>query len=101
MDELIKRLSRYSKQCVANKLDADFADAVEEAKAELNAFELMCPNLLIRMDNASKRLDNIQVKIDEIMKENRDLRNELCCKCGDYKMRHKGACDGCRWKDGG
>lgn len=29
----------------------------------------------------------------------RDCRNELCLKCGDYKQRHKGACDGCRWKD--
>ena len=28
-------------------------------------------------------------------------RDELCLKCGEYKMAHKGACDGCRWKDGG
>ena len=26
-------------------------------------------------------------------------RNELCLKCGDYKQRHLGACDGCRWKE--
>ena len=25
-------------------------------------------------------------------------RNELCLRCGSYKMAHKGACDGCRWK---
>lgn len=31
----------------------------------------------------------------------RDCRNELCLKCGEYKMAHKGACDGCRWKDDG
>lgn len=24
-------------------------------------------------------------------------RNELCLHCGQYKERHKGACDGCRW----
>ena len=29
----------------------------------------------------------------------RDCRNELCLKCGDYKQRHLGACDGCRWRD--
>jgi hypothetical protein len=29
----------------------------------------------------------------------KDCRNELCFKCGDYKERHKGACDGCRWKE--
>ena len=27
-------------------------------------------------------------------------RNELCLRCGNYKEAHKGACDGCRWKDG-
>lgn len=26
-------------------------------------------------------------------------RNELCLLCGHYKRAHKGACDGCRWKD--
>ena len=26
-----------------------------------------------------------------------DCKNELCLRCGNYKMRHKGACDGCRW----
>ena len=31
----------------------------------------------------------------------RDCRNELCLKCGDYKQRHLGACDGCRWRDNG
>ena len=28
----------------------------------------------------------------------RDCRNELCLRCGDYKQRHLGACDGCRWR---
>lgn len=27
------------------------------------------------------------------------LRNELCLKCGAYEMAHKGACDGCRWRN--
>ena len=26
------------------------------------------------------------------------LKNELCQYCGKYKQAHKGACDGCRWK---
>ena len=25
-----------------------------------------------------------------------DLRNELCLKCGRFKLAHEGACDGCR-----
>lgn len=27
-----------------------------------------------------------------------DCRNELCIRCGAYRFRHEGACDGCRWK---
>ena len=36
---------------------------------------------------------------DRLLSELRDCRNELCLRCGDYKQRHLGACDGCRWKD--
>ena len=35
---------------------------------------------------------------DELKRNLKDCRNELCLRCGDYKMQHKGACDGCRWK---
>ena len=37
--------------------------------------------------------------VKQAKRDLKDLRNELCYKCGDYKMRHKGACDGCRWKE--
>lgn len=35
---------------------------------------------------------------DELKRNLKDCRNELCLRCGDYKLQHKGACDGCRWK---
>ncbi len=28
----------------------------------------------------------------------RACQNELCLRCGEYKRRHKGACEGCRWE---
>jgi len=28
----------------------------------------------------------------------RDCRNELCLRCGQYKEKHLGACNGCRWE---
>lgn len=28
----------------------------------------------------------------------KDCRNELCLRCGQYRERHLGACDGCRWR---
>ena len=36
---------------------------------------------------------------DELKKELHDAKNELCCKCGNYREAHNGACDGCRWKE--
>ena len=39
------------------------------------------------------RSENTQLKRDL-----KDCRKELCLKCGDYKQRHLGACDGCRWR---
>ena len=35
---------------------------------------------------------------DEAKSELAAMRNELCCKCGNYREAHNGACDGCRWK---
>ena len=34
---------------------------------------------------------------DEAKSELTAMRNELCCKCGNYREAHNGACDGCRW----
>ena len=38
---------------------------------------------------------------DKLMSELRDCRNELCLRCGSYREKHLGACDGCRWEDVG
>lgn len=62
-DKIIRVLGRYSDKCLADRLDPDFAKAVNEAKRAI-----------------------------------KDLRNELCMKCGDYQRAHLGACQGCRWE---
>lgn len=51
--------------------------------------------------------DAIETIADEIAKipsadvvpgsDFRDCRNELCFRCGEYRNRHNGACNGCRW----
>ena len=43
---------------------------------------------------SSSLCDVITNKLDNKIK---DLRNELCLKCGKYREAHNGACDGCRW----
>lgn len=34
---------------------------------------------------------------EELLKELRNCRNELCMKCGKYHESYKGACDDCRY----
>ena len=35
---------------------------------------------------------------DEARKELAAMRDELCCKCGNYREAHNGACNECRWE---
>lgn len=37
--------------------------------------------------------------LNRLLRDRADLRNELCLKCGKGIWAHKGACDGCRWKE--
>jgi FtsZ-binding cell division protein ZapB len=71
----------------------DAADEIERLTAENG--ELQEDNNWLR--ESSKIIDD---KAKEVSRENKNLRNELCLKCGRYKTAHKGACDGCRWKKG-
>lgn len=101
MEELIKRLSRYSEQCLAERLDPDFAKAVQESIVEIHGIGILYNKAQKLFDSTDKHLSRLQIKIEKLVSDYKDCRNELCLKCGDYKMRHNGACDGCRWKDGG
>lgn len=51
--------------------------------------------------NLRKRVQGQREELRRLSVDLKDCRNELCLKCGDYKMAHKGACDGCRWKEAG
>lgn len=42
---------------------------------------------------------NFASALEELKHNFEDCRNELCLMCEGYKLRHKGACDGCRWLD--
>ena len=44
-------------------------------------------------DDLAEAADLIEAQAKEIDA----LRNELCLKCGNYTLAHKGACNGCRW----
>lgn len=49
-------------------------------------------------DGGDPTLD-AESRIKRLVRDLKDCRNELCLKCGEYKQRHLGACDGCRWKE--
>ena len=38
-------------------------------------------------------------EIERLKTDLHDCKNELCLYCGRYKQIHKGACEGCRWRD--
>ena len=81
---LLNRLSRYSEKCITDNFEKDFASAVREAAETISTMQ--ANEMFVLLEIAS------------LKEELADCRNELCYKCGEYKMRHKGACDGCRWK---
>lgn len=37
--------------------------------------------------------------IRKLSAELNTCRNELCLRCGQYKTRHLGSCDDCRWRE--
>lgn len=48
---------------------------------------------------AAKYIRSLQAELAASQRRERNARNELCLKCGRYHEAHKGACDGCRWKE--
>ena len=56
-------------------------------------------------DNKTSDFETVRVlialadaKIERLERELRDCRNELCLRCGEYKTKHLGSCNGCRWE---
>lgn len=92
MKKLIERLRQYSESLVAYKLGADFADAVNSAADMLENHASDRAALVTEIEKLRKQLEQTQA-------ERGAMRNELCCKCGNYREAHNGACDGCRWKE--
>ena len=67
---LVNQLTRYTKKCIAEAMeDEEFADTVISAADE----------------------------IVRLRKELKTCRNELCLRCGLYRERYLGSCNGCRW----
>ena len=84
INSLCERLSRYSEQCIAERLDADFAAAVRQAIARL------------KVDDDT--ISFLRGSVDNYNSELKDCKNELCQWCGKYRSAHIGACNECKWR---
>ena len=51
------------------------------------------------VDNMIKNIVDLKMALADAKAELNLCRDELWLRCGDYKQRHLGACDGCRWKE--
>ena len=48
-----------------------------------------------------EELEGIQSRAEQLARELRNCRNELCRHCGRYVDAHMGSCDHCRYRAGG
>lgn len=68
----------------------EMAEIIGISQQRISALERGAPDLQIH----DERDDTIR----QLRAALRACQNELCLRCGEYKHRHKGACDGCRWE---
>ncbi len=73
-------------------MNADEIMRALKSNAEVN------PHAAVMM-MAADLIENLQARLAASRRRAQDARNELCLKCGRYRDAHKGACDGCRWKE--
>lgn len=52
-----------------------------------------------RVEYMDRDLKEACQKITNMKSRCVDMKNELCQYCGKYKQAHKGACDGCKWRE--
>ena len=53
------------------------------------------------LNHIKQLIIEMKAERDLLARDLKDFRNELCLRCGNYREKHLGACDGCRWKDVG
>lgn len=78
------------------------ADLIESLTAQLidyHHMEQLVDGKMAENQRLRKINEKLQSQLAAYQRRAQDARNELCQKCGRYRDAHKGACDGCRWKE--
>lgn len=73
----------------------NYTDLVNRLHEGAEFWELSTPD--IPHDSFARMLHNSANAIQKLYAELKLCNNELCYRCGSYKTRHQGSCDGCRW----
>ena len=78
-------------------------DFISRDDAKIAAWTIL-EGMGISAKHNERLVEEVDAVVDDIpaadvvpARDFRDCRNELCLRCGAYKQRHEGACDGCRW----
>ena len=97
-----------------DELRMALASACKERDELKKAYDAMARDLQFRTEqvrelqeenHASDRaalvaeIEKLRKQLEQTQSELAAMRNEMCCKCGNYREAHNGACDGCRWKE--
>ena len=77
---------RFLKEMVGGQGMNDYSDMLFELREEMGEPHYV-NELMKRAADA----------IEQLLSERETLRNELCLRCGKYKVAHMGGCLGCRW----
>ena len=82
VSELEKQLAKYDE--IAAEYGIDGKTMLTLAKSQIKTAQ-----------------DNVALleQLTASQRREKAARNELCLRCGRYRDAHKGACDGCRWKE--
>lgn len=94
--DLIENQQRHIEALL--QVNAALRDTVLRRDAQI---EKMSANLLEAKNTANQHAainDTLYDSNAKLAADRKVLKNELCQYCGKYKQAHKGACDGCRWK---
>ena len=108
-NEIVKalRLCGETSNCEVERVDCPYCENTDDCKNELmfDAADLI-ESLRYDIGEAkavqgvlANNLTIMSEKITAAKRKAETLRNELCLKCGKYKQAHKGACNGCRFKE--
>lgn len=118
-DEIVRALRDYASDCDddeacfqctfawvcdkcgnnAPKIIADLIESLTSQLTDYHHMEQLVDGKMAENQRLRKINEKLQSQLAASQRRAQDARNELCQKCGRYREAHKGACDGCRWKE--